>query len=321
MATAISDTLLTIDESIARSLPIHELVLNNWGYQNSVYPDYTLRGLPAVAGMMIGPRSHIDRVWVQPDLLKTATIPSAFGPLAPYQFPRLCSVGNPIFFPIQGRRDVGAPPLITSLRLLSHRPFPPYASTGVGSGNLSYDSDTTQMPPQYVKAGASGAIAFPLYTLIAGGSVIATPMLQLYLFLVPPTLTLPARRGPYVAAEGAFTDAGTSETFLVAIPAFGRGSGYLQFYTTDTLQVDVRVGGILNGDDGAPAEVIPRESTIVSASGITATNRWRGALKIGGWDYLICYYTRVSGSGQVWARWRLDDDCCASGDILPPPGP
>lgn len=321
MATAISDTLIQIDDSIARGLPIHELVINNWGFQNDdidpVYPNYDLRGLPAVAGMAIGPRSHVDRVWVVPDLLVTATVPSAFGPVAPYAFPRLCSVGNPIYFPIQGKRDVGAPPLITSLRLLAHRPFPPYALTTPG---LGYDSDTTLMPAEYIKASASAAIPFPLYTTIDAGGSLGTPMLQLYLFLVPPTLSIPNKRGPYVAADAvAVPDAGTDETYITAIPAFGRNSGYLQFYCTGSLNASFRVGGILNGDDGNPSEVIPREETIATAAGVTATARWRGALQIGGWDYLIVYCTRISGTGQAWVRWMLNDDCCASGDIITPP--
>lgn len=308
MATAISDTLIQIDDSIARGLPIHELVINNWGFQNGsitpVYPDYSLRGLPAVAGMAIGPRSHVDRVWVVPDLLVTATIPSAFGPVAPYQFPRLCSVGNPIYFPIQGKRDVGAPPLITSLRLLAHRPFPPYASSGLG-----YDRDTTLMPEEYMVAGSASAVPFPLYAEIDAGGTDGQPMLQLYLFLVPPTLSIPNKRGPYVASDAIFLDAGAAETYVTAIPAFGRKTGYLQFYCTDTLAGSFRVGGILNGDDGDPVEVIPREENVLATTGaLTSTTRLRSTLAIGGLDYLIVYFTRTGGTGQAWVRWMLTDD-------------
>lgn len=315
MATAISDSIITIDDSVARGFAVHELVISNWGLFTpgsdpiAVYPDFTLRGLPAVSGMMIGPKSQVDRVWVVPDMLANGTVVGPFGNLVPaYDFTRVCSIKNPIFFPVQGNRTVGAPPAITSLRLLSSRyswntppnAVPPYI-----------DDDTTNVPATYIKAGETSAIDFPPYAAGVGLSG-QGPLLQLLLFIAPPTslVSLPTKRAPLVGHTWSVVGSGSAEVYAVAIPTYGRKSGFIQYVTTQTLDVAARVGGLqpacLTG--GGALDGIPVETTVASDASITSSTAYRVAVSVEGYDYVILYYTRNSGSGELRVRWMFTDE-------------
>lgn len=312
----VSDDLITIDDSISRELPIHELYIEDWGLDGqSVYPPYTARGLPTMAGLMIGPKSQVDRVWVVVTLLKRATVPGPGGDYVPYNFTRLVSVGNPIFFPIQSDRGVGAPPVISSIRILSaaagSAPWPD-GPAGVTAPPARGDGGVT-VPETYVLAsGVGGAIAFPPATANQG------PVLQLYCLLVPPLIALPQKRAPMHGSTFAVIGSGSTETMLVAIPTYGRQSIYLQQYVSAgaDLDVGVRVAGLQFNGVRNPTSA-PQETTLqTAASGVTVAASWRGSLKCAGYDWILAYYTRSSGTGQFNINWVATDECCADNTVI-----
>jgi hypothetical protein len=226
----------TLDDAIARSEEIYEVDFNNWGiYDPSVpftmpqigmqFPPPGQRGLPAsLAGISIGPRSEVDRVWVSWDRQKPLNRPTSEAEAADFISPsRIVTVDAPLLFQQRGRDgqiDPAAQSINEALQkgLLYAFPFATSDSENGSTGADAPPGGTTVSPASWLNQFGVVQTESPFSGIIGNGGI---PRLQLILHLRPLAFAPPAKRGPLVRNSAWLNPSGTRQLNMV-VPIFGR---------------------------------------------------------------------------------------------------
>lgn len=241
---------LSIEEAKKRGYDVYEVLFANWGVTNypatnfadMQFPQPGQPGIPAsLAGIAIGPRSHVDRVWVSYDPLKKRNekIPGQ-----PNGLLRVCSLDSPLMFAQAAgapgvKNDPGAvndPALTLSdkgqlyIFPMSNRP----------AGDITFtfpsEQETTVLPPNYKDV--NGA------TRVFGPRALG-PFLHLYLYLkVPPIALTYTKRAPLqISGQIIIPPQEEGNEIVVAqIPTFGRRAIKVMMRTG--IEADFRVGAL-----------------------------------------------------------------------------
>ena len=276
---------LSLKEAIARSADVYDVWVNEWGtriannpptfLRDDSYPDYGQPGIPdSIAGVAIGPESHVDRCWITVNSSKDFRLVQDT-----LLYTREVSVEQPLFFTQPAK--VG-PPLSTFDDGIA--PLPQHAQ----AQNLFYvfadikrpgvDITSTQLPPTYLKADFTSAdINQPLPAL---NTRRVGPRLQLR-FLLREGVFVPNKRAPVlwgsVNNETVGVDAGV-ETAIFKYPIYGRKRIAIQMRgdntggVNDTFRFRIAVLRTINYDQIVQEETVGDKTITCDANGRAGTS-------------------------------------------------
>jgi hypothetical protein len=212
----------------------------NWGvtdappstvFTDMQFPQPGQPGIPvSVAGIAIGPRSTVDRVWVSYNPLKrrNSQIPNQ-----PNGLLRVCSVDSPLMFAQAAgapgvKNNPGGPsdPALTLSDLGQFYIFP-MANSGFPGPEYSFSfptqQDTTVLPATYIDV--NGVTRTFGNSMPGPESTYMPPFLHLYLYLKVPSIPLPPLKRAPLQVQGSIlvppNEQGT-ELIVAQVPTFGR---------------------------------------------------------------------------------------------------
>jgi hypothetical protein len=232
---------LSIQEAVERGYDVYEVLFANWGvtdappstiFTDMQFPQPGQPGIPAsIAGIAIGPRSTVDRVWVSYNPLKKRN-QNVVG--QPNGLLRVCSVESPLMFaqaagPPGVRNNPGAPndPALT-LSDKGQLYIFPMANSGFPGPEYSFSfptqQETTVLPPTYIDVNGVSR-PFGNFHPNPQASTYMTPFLHLYLFLKTPPIPLVYTKRAPLQVQGSIIippDDPGQEYVVAQVPTFGR---------------------------------------------------------------------------------------------------
>jgi hypothetical protein len=255
------------EEALQRGFDVFDVTLINWGFD--VKDSYPIVNGPLVPnlgfpftpqGVMIGPRSTVDRCWVSWNNERTIPGNSNF-------VTREVSVDTPIFFSLPANapnRGITPAPasLITDAQdknLLYFFPTTPIST--IPAIDVPSGVRSTVIPTTYAKADGSVVAFF-------GGNLIINPVLELRFFLKSGLNAPPTKRFPYQNYVTTLNPLPAAVEFTAAlIPTFGRKNVIIQASCTKSNSV-VRIAALRNSNP-----TIPMQETTEGQKTSTAVNQ------------------------------------------------
>lgn len=300
-------SIITLDQALQRGEPTWSVRISPFGQivadNLAISPDLAYpptvatiqAGIRTVAGVMIGPRSTVDRCWVVWDPQVLSNAPDT--PIDTDFFRRL-SIDTPLLFSQagnEGRTAVLKP--ISALRF--------FATSQALSGTdppvmrLSDDNGTVAWRSAFlataVGTGAVTSIVWPENSV--GG-----PQLELLFLLVPSQAALSTKRFHYSIANNIIGGIAASPvyTYVRSFPVSGRRRVRLCFEMLqpppDVATYDFIVSGMNFGNDGPNLTTVRlKDYVLATATGMNASNARSVNLIDPNVDVINVYATRTAG--------------------------
>jgi hypothetical protein len=289
-----------LTDAIAANHDVYDLLIPNWGRPvwTNQYPDpsvttltpagVTVRGLPAsLAGISIGPRSTVDRVFTSWSTGKQFN-PSGDGSAAP-PLVRSVSLGAPLTFSQPADTRVG----MTDGTLYSDAMTYGALIIAADPGAQSQQIGGTLLPASIINPNA--VVNFGGNGIDGTQSpVITWPLLHLQLYLRAPIVSPPAKRLPqhFNFLPAATTYLAGAEVPIAMIPTFGRRS-LRAVLRTNVALTSLRVGtvGSISSDTN-----FALETTVFSAGVTAASVNVNIQIEPLLTDYVMIYATPTAGA-------------------------
>lgn len=296
----------TIDEALQRGYDVWELFFKDWGLSsdNLQWPPVNTASLnPSLAGVSIGPKSTVDRVWLSYNLQKLSPdIPIDSGIILTNRL-REVSVDSPLIFTQpsnEGKASTVTDPVISMNKFGSLYVY-------------AHDNDQGVFPSTHppVYAPIVNSTVYNNYKdvngvlqSVGGASTFVGPFLHLICYLKSPNIIPPPRRAPLTT--GALTQVnGGGEHVIAQIATFGRRTIHICLIADQI--TSFRIGALRVSSDGSlysgyTTQEEPLDSALAVAANtpVVLTPCVQSEVKA---DYINIYATLTAPNTNI--KWSL----------------
>jgi len=301
---------LSIAEAKSLGYDVYEVLFANWGIQDGVsfadmqFPIPGQPGIPvSLAGIAIGPRSTVDRVWVSYEPLKRRN------PLVlnqPNSLLRMCSVESPLMFAqAAGKPGVKNDPGVENdpaLTLSDKGQLYIFPMANKPAGDITFAfqdgflQETTCPPLTYIDVnGVEQSLRNGLTTPFK----FMAPFLHLYLYLkIPPIPIIDTKRAPLLATGQILLPINEqdNEHVIAQIPTYGRKA--IKIGLRGSAECDFRIAALRAiSQDGAMFEQPVDKALAVPALTPTVLSPCNECCHYA--DYTIIYATPKTDAGTT----------------------
>jgi hypothetical protein len=296
----------TIDEALQRGYDIWELFFKDWGFSsdNLQWPPVNTASInPSLAGVSIGPKSTVDRVWVSYNLQKLSPdIPIDSGIVLTNRL-REVSVDSPLIFTQpsnEGKASTVTDPVITMNK---------FGSLYVYSHDNDQGLFPNTHPPVYLPI--VNSTVYGDFSDVNGVSrslgeaaTFVGPYLHLICYLKSPNIIPPLKRAPLTA--GALTQVnGGGEHAIAQIATFGRRTIHICLIADQP--TSFRIGALRVSSDGSlysgyttQEEPVDSALNVAANTPVVLTPCSQTEVKA---DYLNIYATLTQPNTNI--KWSL----------------